>query len=84
MEDLVLNRSFQTYVSVAKHSLTDFRFTKKPLRKKGSRYTKKQYSCKGNEVVNNVKVIGHLLCDFNKFEFYEWSPEIIDFKPSAQ
>ena len=53
----------------AKHGLTDFTVTKKPFRKIGSRYTKKQYSSKGKEVVNNVEVVGHLLCDLTNLSF---------------
>ena len=40
----------------------------------GSRYTKKHYNSKGQEVVNSRT----FLMRFRKFEFYEWSPEIID------
>ena len=45
------------------------RSQRKPFRKIGSRYTKKQYSSKGNEVVNNVEVIGHLLCHLTNLRF---------------
>ena len=65
--------------------MTDFTVIKKPFSKIGSRYTKEQYSSKGKVVVNNVEVVGHLLCDLTNFnEFYEWFPEITDSNPCAQ
>ena len=35
----------------------------------GNRYTNKQYSSKGKEVVNNVEVVGSLLCDLTNLSF---------------
>ena len=68
-EKIVWKKQIRTYAQTAKYGLTDFKVTKKPLRKIRSRYTKKQYSSKGNEVVNNVEVIGHLLCDLTNLSF---------------
>ena len=35
----------------------------------GSRYTKKHYNSKGQEVVNSVEVVGHFLCDLENLSF---------------
>ena len=59
--------------------MTDFRVTKKPSKKIGSRYTKKQFSSKGNEVVNNVEVIGHLLCDLTNLSFVNGLLKLADY-----
>ena len=63
------NKWNRTYAQTAKHDLADFTVTKKPFKKIGSRYTKKQHGSKCKEVANNVEVIGHLLCDLTNLSF---------------